>query len=124
MEEKQIENLDWEELAAIARNLEITFSTEEKETKKIAKSLKMIKQVLYEHLQHPDKMPELSTGFYVKLSKLVPKIEKKLEKYNEEKQEVLKFIRILLIKMRKEKLIVSKRKEKQLEFEKHKEDMR
>jgi len=119
----RFEDKSWEEIAAIARDLEVRIASDDKDARRLEANLRMIKQVLYETMRHPRAMRSLSSSFYVKLSKTMDRLEKQLKKYKAERSEFVQFLGVLLEKLKKEKLIVTKVKERKREFGKHKEDL-
>ncbi|MBD3397818.1 hypothetical protein GF412_01640 [Candidatus Micrarchaeota archaeon] len=112
----------WEEIALIARDLEVKIEHEDEEARQLEKKMQVIKQVLYETMNDPDRMKHLSSKFYVRLNKLMDEMEGKLKKYRADRQEFVVFIRILLTKLKKEKLVVTHKLDRRVEFGKHKKD--
>ncbi len=110
----------WEEIALIARNLEIRIEHEDDEAKLLEKKLRTIKQVLYESMTDPQRMKNLGPKFYVRLTKILEEMEVRLKLYSADKHEFVFFIRMLIGKLRKEKLIVTHKFDRKVEFGKHK----
>ncbi|MBD3389392.1 hypothetical protein GF415_00350 [Candidatus Micrarchaeota archaeon] len=112
----------WEEIALIARDLEVRIEHEDEDARQLEKRMRVIKQVLYENMQDPERMKHLSSKFYVRLNKLMEEMESKLKKYRADRQEFVVFLRIVLGKLKKEKLVVTHKLDRRVEFGKHKED--
>lgn len=112
----------WEEIALIARDLEVKIEHEDEEARQLEKKMQVIKQVLYETMHDPERMKHLSSKFYVRLNKLMDEMEGKLKKYRADRQEFVVFIRIILTKLKKEKLVVTHKLDRRVEFGKHKKD--
>ncbi len=112
----------WEEIALIARDLEFKLEHEDEEAKQLEKKMQIIKQVLYETMNDPERMKHLSSKFYVRLNKILDEMEGKLKKYQAERQEFVVFLRIILTKLKKEKLVVTHKLDRKMEFGKHKGD--
>lgn len=110
----------WEEIALIARDLEVRIENDDEEARKLEKKLRVIKQVLYETMQDPQRMKHLSSKFYVRLTGVMEEMEEKLKRYRAEEQEFVLFLKILLSKLRKEGLVVTHRLDRKMEFVKHK----
>jgi hypothetical protein len=110
----------WEEIALIARDLEIKIDHGDEEAKQLEKKMRVIKQVLYETMSDPERMKNVSSKFYVRLSKLLDEMEGRLKKYDADRHEFILFIRVLLTKLKKEKLVVTHKLDRKVEFGKHK----
>ena len=121
--EERFGDMSWSEIASIARDLEIKISSEDEGAKKLEANLRMTKQVLVETMSNERVMRALSPAFYVKLTKTISRLEKQLTKYEAERSEFVRFINLLLHKLKKEKLIVTKVTERKREFGKHKGDV-
>ena len=119
---EKVGDKSWEEIALIARDLEIKIEHEDEEARQLEKKMQVIKQVLYETMQDPQRMKHLSSKFYVRLNKLMEEMDSKLKKYRADRQEFVVFIRILLTKLKKEKLVVTHKLDRRVEFGKHKGD--
>ncbi len=113
----------WEEIALIARDLEIKIDHDDEEARKLEKKMQVIKQVLYETMEDPERMKQMSSKFYVRLTKILQEMEDKLKDYRIEKHEFIVFLKILLSKLRKEKLVVTHKLDRKMEFGKHKGDV-
>ncbi|MBN2122176.1 hypothetical protein JW721_03905 [Candidatus Micrarchaeota archaeon] len=110
----------WEEIALIARDIEIHIEHDDEEAKQLEKKMRTIKQVLYESMANPERMKHLSPKFYVRLTKILEEMEDKLKLYRAEKHEFVFFLKMLIAKLRKEKLIVTHKFDRKVEFGKHK----
>jgi hypothetical protein len=110
----------WEEIALIARDLEIRIDHEDAEARVLEKKMRTVKQVLYESMSDPERMKHLSPKFYVRLSKILEEMETRLKLYRADKHEFVFFLRMLIGKLRKEKLIVTHKLDRKVEFRRHK----
>jgi len=119
---KKVGDKSWEEIALIARDLEVKIEHEDEDARQLEKKMQVIKQVLYETMNDPERMKHLSSKFYVRLNKLMEEMDTKLVKYRADRQEFVVFIRILLTKLKKEKLVVTHKLDRRVEFGKHKGD--
>lgn len=114
----KVEEESWDTIATLALSFEIELEKENKELQKVKKEMQIIKHILYEHLQNPEDAKKfITTNFFVKLVKTLEKLEKVLKKYEIERSEFLVFLRMLVFKMRKERLIVFKKLERKTEFD-------
>ena len=119
----KIEDKSWEEIALIARDLEVKIGHDDAEARQLEKKMQVIKQVLYETMNDPERMKHLSSKFYVRLTGLLSEMEEKIIQYKAERQEFVVFLRILLAKLKKEKLVVTRKLDRKAEFGKHKKDL-
>lgn len=110
----------WEEIALLARDLETRINSDEAEARVLEKKVQMIKQVLYESLRDPERMAHLSTKFYVRLTKILEEMEVKMRLYQSERHEFITFLQIVIAKLKKEKLVVTRKLDRRVEFGKHK----
>ena len=117
---KKVGDKSWEEIALIARDLEVRIEHEDEEARQLEKKMQVIKQVLYETMHDSERMKHLSSKFYVRLNKLLEEMDSKLTKYRADRQEFVVFLRILLTKLKKEKLVVTHKLDRRVEFGKHK----
>ena len=119
---EEIGDKSWEEIAIIARDLEVKIEHEDEDARQLEKKMRVIKEVLYENMQEPERMKHMSSKFYVRLNKLMDEMESKLKKYRADRQEFVVFLRIILTKLKNEKLVVTHKLDRRVEFGKHKED--
>ena len=119
---EKVGDKSWEEIALIARDLEIKIEHEDEEAKQLEKKMRVVKQVLYETMNDPERMRHLSSKFYVRLTTILEEMEGKLQHYRAERQEFVVFLRIILTKLKKEKLVVTHKLDRKMEFGKHKGD--
>ena len=119
---KKVGDKSWEEIALIARDLEVKIEHEDDDARQLEKKMQVIKQVLYETMNDPDRMKHLSSKFYVRLNMLMDEMEGKLKKYRADRQEFAIFIEIILAKLKKDKLVVTHILDRKVEFGKHKGD--
>ena len=119
---EKVGDKSWEEIALIARDLEVRIEHEDEEAKQLEKKMRVVKQVLYETMNDPERMKHLSSKFYVRLNTILVEMEEKLKKYRADRQEFVVFLRIILAKLKKEKLVVTHKLDRKMEFGKHKGD--
>jgi len=112
----------WEEIAILARDLEIAIDSEEDEARQLEKKIRIIRQVLYENMNDPERMRHFSTKFYLRLTKILEEMEGQMNKYNMQRHEFVIFIQIILSKLKKEKLVGTRQLDRRVEFGKHKGD--
>lgn len=110
----------WEEIALIARDLEIKIEHDDEEARHLEKKMRTIKQVLYESMSDPQRMKQMGPKFYVRLTKILEEMEARLKLYRADKHEFVFFLRMLIGKLRKEKLIVTHKFDRKVEFRRHK----
>ncbi len=110
----------WEEIAILARDLEVTIDSEEEGARQLEKKIQIIRQVLYENMRDPERMQHLSSKFYVRLTKILEEMEGQMNKYSTNRHEFIIFLQILLSKLKKEKLVVTRQMDRRVEFGKHK----
>ncbi len=119
---EKVGDKSWEEIALIAKDLEVKIEHDDIEARQLEKKMQVIKQVLYETMNDPERMKHVSSKFYVRLTKLMDEMENKLKKYRAERQEFVVFLRIILTKLKKEKLVVTHKLDRKMEFGRHKGD--
>ena len=119
---EKVGDKSWEEIALIARDLEVRIEHEDEEAKQLEKKMRVVKQVLYETMNDPERMRHLSSKFYVRLYTILDEMEGKLKKYHAERHEFVIFLRIILAKLKKKKLVVTHTLDRKMEFGKHKRD--
>lgn len=118
---RKVEEESWDTLARLALSFEIEIENKNQEVQRIKKEMQIIKHILYEHLQHPeDSKKFLTTNFFVRLVKTFNRLEKILMKYEQDRSEFLLFLRALIFKMKKERLVVFKTLERRSVFDSRK----
>lgn len=116
---RHAEEESWDYLVHLAQSLELEAREQSEENKRIRKELQMIKSVIEAYLNNEDGRKKFLTGkFLIRVYRLLEKLEKKLDKDDEINLEFLAFLKILLRKMEKERLVAYKVAEKTMEFRK------
>ncbi|MDD2655108.1 MAG: hypothetical protein PHQ80_00370 [Candidatus ainarchaeum sp.] len=100
---KSLEGKSWAEIAALARSLQIKLEREDDEAKNLEARLRVIKQSLIEHMEHPG-MDSRTQGLYTSLSALMDSMEEELMKHDIERHEFVEFLRALLSKLKTDKM--------------------
>ena len=100
--EKAMQEKSWPEIAAMARSLQIRLEKEDDEAKNLEARLRVIKQALIEHMEHPG-MDSRVSDLYYSLSELMDSMEEELMRHDIERHEFISFLRALLSKLKYEK---------------------
>ena len=120
--EKYVNNSSWEDIAKMVKTYSLEFSKEDKEVKRVKKQMKLTKELLYEYLKGNEEEETVKkASFFRGLVRSITLLEKNLDKHSTKKAEFLIFLKALLLKIRKEKLVVFKTMERRNGFEKLKE---
>lgn len=119
--EKYVDDSSWEDIAKMARTYSLEFAKEDAEVKRLKKQVRMTKELLYTYLKGEDKKVIKKATFFRGLVKSIEHFEKSLGKHSAKKAEFVIFLRALLNKIKKEKLVVFKTMERRKGFEKLKE---
>jgi hypothetical protein len=100
--ERAMQEKTWPEIAAMARSLQIRLEKGDDEAKNLEARLRVIKQALIEHMEHPG-MDSRVSDLYYSLSILMNSLEEDLMKHDIERHEFISFLRALLAKLKTEK---------------------
>lgn len=100
---KEMQEKSWAEIAALARSLQIKLEEEDDEAKNLEARLRVIKQSLIEHMEHPG-MDARASDLYFSLSALMDSMEEELMKHDIDRHEFVEFLRALLVKLKTEKI--------------------
>ncbi|MFA5412045.1 MAG: hypothetical protein WC350_01710 [Candidatus Micrarchaeia archaeon] len=100
---KSLEGKSWAEIAAMARSMEIRLEEESDEARNLEARLRVIKQSLIEHMEHPG-MDSRSRELYGSLSKTIDSLEEGVAKHEMERHEFISFLQVLLAKLKAEKI--------------------
>ncbi|MEM2948190.1 MAG: hypothetical protein QXL47_02125 [Candidatus Anstonellales archaeon] len=99
--EKMALEMSWEQIAEFLKSLSIEIEKTGEKEKKLQAKLKMAKQLLQEYGGHPEKItPEL----YTRLVEFTKEVEERLAESEEQRKELLITFKIVIAKLRKEKL--------------------
>lgn len=115
---KRLEEKSWAEIASVAREMQIRLEHEEDEARKLEAQLRVIKQALVEHMEHPRAMAPRIPEFHSSLSAFLSSAEAQLRKYNMDRHEFVNFLQALLLKLKSEKL--KRAAARKAEFTRHK----
>ncbi|MGB9719570.1 MAG: hypothetical protein ACPL06_03180 [Candidatus Anstonellales archaeon] len=99
--EKMAMQMSWEQIVEFLKSLSVELEKTGEKEKKLQAKLKIAKQLLQEYGGHPEKItPEL----YTRLFEFTREVESRLEESAEERKELLVTFKIVIAKLRKEKL--------------------
>jgi hypothetical protein len=117
---RMIEEEDWDYFARMARSFELEITSQDKELLRLSKELQMLRAVVHAHLSSDENRAAfISTNGMVRMYAVIKKLEGRINKYHKSHGEFLMFLRAILHKMKKEKLVVYKKMEKAKEFLRH-----
>ncbi len=109
---------DWDLISSRMIAFQIEFEEDTVETQKLKRYLGAIKQSMHHNIENLRKDGTVDAAFLVGAIKTIEKTEKIFEKQNIRKTDFLLLLRLILDKLKKERLITSKPMEKQMEFKK------
>ena len=115
-----IENESWESIARMLVKLPINIDKTDRDLNKISRELSVIKHVLHNQLMTYNGNGSVDVSFFVAASKTVARLDKDLESKGIRNNEFMLFLKLLILKIRKQKLVVKKPLEMQNEFKKMK----
>lgn len=119
--EKEIHDADWSEISRMAKLFEIEFVHEDEKSKEIKKRIRLIRSLLHEQLKSDDAERIVSKAtFFTGLVKTIDALEVDLSQVATRRSDFLIFLKALLKKIRQEKLIVFKPRERRNVFNKMK----
>lgn len=99
--EKMATEMSWEQIAEFLKSLSVELEKSGEMEKGLQAKLKMAKQLLQEYGEHPEKIPP---ELYTRLFEFTREVENRLEKSEEERKQLLVTFKIIIAKLRKEKL--------------------
>jgi hypothetical protein len=118
---RRIEEEDWDYIAHMAHTFELDIEQGDADARRLQKELQMVRRVVHAHLSNEKSREKfLSTRFLIKMHRTITKLEAKMEQNQRWRGEFLTFLRALMHKMKKERLVVYKTLEKTREFQRHK----
>ena len=106
---------DWQSIASILLSLN-TGVNGSRDTRKLKKKIGIVRQILYGFLANNPGRVNLS--FLVGSIKTVEALEKEFDAYGVKEREFLIFLRLLIYKLEKQKIMVNKPMEKRFELRK------
>jgi len=112
-------NEDWESLSNILLNLN-TGLNGRRNTRILKKKVGMVRQIMLGYLNTLNGSNEIKLSFLVGNIKTISALEKEFEEYGVEEKEFVIFLRLLLYKFEKLKLIAEKPMERRIELGRHK----
>lgn len=119
--DKEVRDADWPEIARMAKLFELEFEHEDDKSKEIKKRIRLIRSLLHEQLKSDDAERIVSKAtFFTGLVTTIDTLEADLSKVSMKRSDFLIFLKALLKKIRQEKLIVFKPRERRIIFEKMK----
>ena len=115
-----IENESWDSIARMLIRFPINIDKTDRGLHKISRELGVIKHVLHNQLMTYNGNGSIDISFFVAASKTVARLDKDLESKGIRNNEFMLFLKLLILKIRRQKLIVKKPLEMQNEFKKMK----
>ena len=122
MEETSLPNIveheSWGSLAHLTMKFKLELDMHNPKTKKVKKELEFVRHLIADHLKKIDNDEMYPTAaFYVQISKTVQRAELALQNNGVKNKDFLLFLKLILHKLKKEKLVVYKHKERQEELD-------
>ena len=111
-----IDSEGWESLSRMLIAFPIDLDNQNNGLLRIKKELGLMKHVLFLQLVTFDGSNCVDASFFVGAEKSVARMEKKLDTHGIKNQRFVLFLKMLLLKLRKQKLLVKKHMEIQQEF--------
>jgi hypothetical protein len=111
---------NWEAIAHTLITFDIQLDTNGSDGRKLKKELGFIKNVLYAHIKNREPESTINISFFVGAVKTIKRLERKFERNNEKRTEFLVFLKLLLEKIKKQRVYVKKTMEIRTEFKKMK----
>jgi hypothetical protein len=116
---QQLYEENWDAIAHALITFDIKLDNNGNEGRRLKKELGIIKHILYEHIKW-NRDGNLHAFFFVGAVKTIRTMEKKFDRSNETRREFLVFLKLLLEKMKTQRLYVKKPMEMRHEFKKMK----
>jgi|SRR3989344_566252 len=114
-----VERESWGSLSFMMLHFKLELNPLDPKSKKTKKELEMVRHLVSEHLKKLENGDEFPTAaFYVQISKTIQRAEKAIENNGVRNKDFILFLKFILHKLKKEKLIVFKFKERQEEWNK------
>ena len=110
---------DWDSIANILLSLD-TGVEGSSDTEKLRKKVGIVRHILHGYLTNFNGSEEIDLSFLVGSIKTLEKLENEFDTCGVRDREFLIFLRLLLYKLEKQKLIVRKPMERRIELGKHK----
>jgi|GEM_PF-2216407 hypothetical protein len=99
--EKMASEMSWEQIAEFLKSLSVEIEKTGEREKALEAKLRMAKQLLQEYGEHPEKIPP---ELYTRLFEFIKEVEGRLKASAEERKQLLITFKIIIAKLRKEKL--------------------
>lgn len=115
---KRVESETWSSLAHMASTFKINVKENGCESRKLKKELELLKHILHQQLKHHDESGGFNSAFLVGMFKTIRRFENSFEKLGIIDRAFILFLKALLHKAKKQRLIVVKPMERVFEFKK------
>jgi len=116
-----VENESWDSLAKMLISLPVDFDNGDAKGRKVRKQMEALKHALYTQMMSFNGNQSVETSFFVASVKAFSGIEKKLEANGVKNSQFVMFLKLILGKIKKQKLLIKKPLEVRNEFSKMKE---
>ena len=116
-----VENESWDSLAKKLISLPVDFDNGDAKGRKVRKQMEALKHALYTQMMSFNGNQSIETSFFVASVKAFSGIEKRLETNGKKNSQFVMFLKLILGKIKKQKLLVKKPLEVRNEFSKMKE---
>lgn len=125
MVNRTIEHEGWDGVGRMALNFQVELSEDGKRAARLKKEMILVKHILYESMKKPEDAERfVNAGLFVRLHQTIERLEKELDENRMRRTEFLAFLKVLLQRLKHEKLIVYKTLERKNEFKRMKERLR
>lgn len=114
---KIIENESWSSLAQMAVSFKITIKENGYEGRRLKKEIEMLKRVIHEQLKGYDNGVSVPSSFFIGMVKTIRNVESSFERAAVADKAFIYFLKALLHKAKKERIIATKPFERKFEFE-------
>jgi len=116
-----VENESWDSLAKMLIGMPVEFGNGDAKGRKVKKQMEALKHALYTQMMSFNGNRSVETSFFVASVKAFSGIEKKLETNGVKNSQFVMFLKLIMGKIRKQKLLIKKPLEVRNEFSKMKE---
>jgi len=116
-----VENESWDSLAKMLISMPVDFGNGDAKGRKVRKQMEALKHALYTQMMSFNGNQSIETSFFVASVKAFAGIEKRLETNGVKNSQFVMFLKLILGKIKKQKLLVKKPREVRNEFSKMKE---
>ncbi len=117
-----VERESWSSLAYMLSKFEMEFDGTNPKSKKVKKELDMVRNILADELRRMDEYGmQPPASLYVRISKTIDRTDKALENNGVKRMDLLLLLKLILHKLKKQRLTIYKTEIKANEFGKMKE---